>query len=411
MKIINTLSSWLLVLLASSQLYAQTGSCIIRSGDGAPIYIALDNKFQHTTASPVVKITNIPEGDYWVTVLFKNPENQSFKSNIRVIEGQTGIHLVFDNQGQMKLQEQRSVVQGKESIEGAYEESKYQKSSLAVMGFADATKVPKERFQTKTEINRVRGVIDEQDPESKRMGKFKGSTPPVASTAPEVKKEAPEPGTTIISKYVEVENADGTTSIIEEKNIIVKKIVERNGQKQMRTRKSTQQIPTDFSCLPMQKESFLSLKNDLNSAEAKDRLSMATEAIEGQCLTPGQIKVLGALMTDEENLNSFAIAAKPTCADAAKFPLNIKEPTVAINEAGYPEKDPDPDPMPVEEVKPPAPPKPKTKAELKAEMKALKIKQRKEKKAARAKAKAEKAAAKAKAKAEKAAAKAAKAKK
>ncbi|BDS13413.1 hypothetical protein [Aureispira anguillae] len=399
-------------------LAAQEGNCVIFATDGTAFHLGLDNKFQNKDANTNVKITDIPEGDYWVTILFKDANRKAFKSNIRVLGNKETSYMIEADGRSWKLKQYSSVA--KEQVQTLNTKQTvlaYNQTGVEVNGLKSANDMTEDMVETATEISRVHGTRND-DPESKRAGKFSGSASDLqdgatATTAPT--NPAPQPeqkeGTTIINKYIETTNADGTKSIVEEKTTLIKEIVVRNGQRQMKTKRSVTHTPTDFNCLPMEKEAFIALKETISQTATDKRLDVATNGVKNQCMTPNQIKSIGDLILGDVDRNTFAIAAQPVCANPKKFPYTISDPVSIAKETQAVEdvvedaieENPVVDTPPVNEQVT----KEKTKAELKAELKALKQKQKAEKAAAKAKAKAEKAAAKAKAKAEKAAAKAA----
>lgn len=413
-----------------SFLNAQTGNCVVVSPTGDNFYLALDNKFQNEKANTNIKVTGIPEGDYWVTVFFDDVNKKAFKTNIRVLENKETTYNIEDAKGLWKLTEISSTSKSQtNAVSLGQSILTFNEKGVAVKGYKTALEIPQSSMQSQTEMTRVQGDIS--DIESKRTGTFRGTSETIennentltksdiesrrtgtfssSSTTPSENNTAtnptpqpePETGTTIESKYIKIGNADGTFSIVEEQTITEKEIVERDGQKQLKTKKSKIHNPTDFTCMPMAKDTFIALKESVEKSAPEGRLSIAEKGIKNQCLTPGQIKTLGDLILSEVDRNTFAIAAKPTCAEAAKFPYQFSEPIVVKEEIKEPVKE---EVVKEEEVVVVKEETPKTKEQLKAELKALKDKEKADKAAA-------KAAAKKKKDEEKAAAKAAKVKK
>lgn len=393
-------------------LAAQEGSCVIFSTDGSAFYVGLDNKFQNPEANTNVKITGIPEGDYWVTILFNDTNKKAFKSNVRVLEKKETAYIIEQDGGSWKLKQYSSVPSNQvQALNTKQTTLPYNQTGVVVRGLKSAKDISDDMIVKKTEINRVHGAIT-NDPKSKRVGKFSGSSSDLTGNSNTTEPTAQQPeqteGTTIIKKYIETTNADGTKSIVEEATTLIKEIVVRNGQRQMRTKRSVTHTPTDLSCLPLEKEAFIALKKSVEEAANEQRLDIAQNGIKDKCMTSGQIKAIGDMILTDVDQNAFAMTAKPICADPKNFPYTTSAP-VSVNEKkeevveeikDAAEEVVDETPIKEEIVT-----KEKSKAELKAELKALKQKQKAEKAAAKAKAKAEKAAAKAKAKAEKAAAK------
>lgn len=400
----------LLVLSLPLFLAAQEGNCVVFSTDGASFHLALDNKFQNKEANTNIKVTNIPEGDYWVTVFFADKTRKAFKSNIRILGKKETSFQIEKDDDSWKLKQYSSVPTAQvQSVSTKQTVLTYNGAGVSIQGMNNATEIDKDMVKQSSTIARVHGTIEEEA-ESKRTGKFSGSSVPsnentdaaaaAATPTPPAKTEEKE-GTFITNKYIETTSADGTTSIVEESTTLIKQVVVRDGQRQMRTKRNVMHTPTDFTCLPMEKEAFTNLRNSVQNATAEQRLDIAEKGIKGQCMTPNQIKSVGDLILSEVDQNNFAIAAKGVCANPKKFPYTISDPVVVKEEPKVEEvvvaKE---EPVVVAE-----PAKEKTKAELKAELKALKAKQKAEKVAAKVKAKAEKTAAKVKAKADKAAAK------
>lgn len=400
---LNKLYCILLVLSFPILSIAQEGNCVVFSTDGLSFYLALDNKFQNKEANTNVKITDIPEGDYWVTVFFADKTRKAFKSNIKILGKKENSFQIEKSDDSWKLKQYSSVPMAQvESISNKQTVLAYNEAGVSVQGMNNAKDMSKEMVEQHEDITRVHGTIEEEA-ESKRAGKFSGSATDIegktetAAATPTPQVEDKE-GTTIINKYIQTNNADGTTSIVEESTTLIKEIVVRNGQRQMKTRRSVVHTPTDLTCLPMEKEAFISLKEAVQNAATDQRLSIAQKGINGQCMTPNQIKSVGDLILGDVDQNNFAIAAKEVCANPKKFPYTIADPVV-VKEPTVEPKVVEKEVVKEEPVVVAEPAKEKTKAELKAELKALKTKQKAEKTAAKAKAKAEK---KAKKEAEKA---------
>lgn len=382
---------------------AQTGNCVVFSTDGTAFHLGIDNKFQNAEAHTNVKITSISEGDYWVTIMFYNQLHKAIKTSIRVIEDkEIAYHLIQDG-SVWKLQQYSSVPKGQvKTLQTGQTVQAYNKSGVAVKGLKSADQIDPNNIARQETIRRVQG--DHKDHE-KRMGQFSGAN---GTTTPETSDEPtqalPTTGTTIINEYLEVENTDGTSKIIDQRTTIIKEIVERNGQKQLRTKKNKTQIDTDFNCLPIAKDTFLALKTAVKTAT--DKLVVAKKGIEGKCMTPNQIKAIGDLIQDEDSLNAYAKLAQKACASPNRFPYEIKEveestaETVATESQKIEaiiEQEKVIEEKIIEEHK--------TEAQLKAELKALKAKARLEKKIAKQKEKLAKKEAKRKAKEAKAASK------
>ena len=247
---------------------AQTGNCVVFSTDGTAFHLGIDNKFQNAEAHTNVKITSISEGDYWVTIMFYNQLHKAIKTSIRVIEDkEIAYHLIQDG-SVWKLQQYSSVPKGQvKTLQTGQTVQAYNKSGVAVKGLKSADQIDPNNIARQETIRRVQG--DHKDHE-KRMGQFSGANgTKTPETSDEPTQALPTTGTTIINEYLEVENTDGTSKIIDQRTTIIKEIVERNGQKQLRTKKNKTQIDTDFNCLPIAKDTFLALKTAVKTATDK----------------------------------------------------------------------------------------------------------------------------------------------
>jgi DUF971 family protein len=401
MKYLITLSLLFLTLFAQAQL----GDCVIFSPDGEFFHVAIDNKFQNKAASKNIKIKEVPEGDYWVTILFQDKNKKGIKTTLQMRGANEISFQLLQEEGKWKLKQYSNIPKSQaQTVQSTQVVLNYNEQGVEVRGVKDATQLSAESVAQTKKLNMIRG---EQDVESKRMGKFKASpenntTAPAAATP-----EIPETGTTTISEYIKVENADGTTSIIEQKTTTYKEVVERNGQKFLKKKSNKLQYPTEFKCLPMNKDKFLALKEKV--ATTKDKLAVASEGIKDQCMTPAQLEVLADLLPKEQ-VGDFAMEAKSVCADPKKFPFTIPEPVAMVDEPKVMEEGTVINTVeavpPTEKIEPVEDPKVEeskllSKAELKAAFKAEKARLKAEKKAAKLKAKAEKKAAKLAAKAAK----------
>lgn len=385
---------------------AQSGDLVVFTTDGKRIYIALDNKFQNQKATSNLKVTNIPEGDYWVTLFFDN-DKKAVKSNVRILARKENSFVIDKNGDSWKLKAYSTVPLSQVGQASSSQMSvRYNREGVVVEDMKSAKELADSQ---RNAYSRVHGTTDElkEQAEKNRRGQFSSSSgsvaePETATTAPQM-----EEGTTIAKRYIKTDNADGTVRIVEEATTTIREIVTRNGQQQMRSRRSIAMTPTNFTCLPMEAASFKALLERVKGMDKSQRLAATQKEIKEACLTPGQIKAIGSLFEDKEELNLFAMAAQPTSADPNNFPYEVN--AVAIAEAVTEQ-------APVAEEKTVATdaveeetvvevikkePVIKTKAELKAELKAAKARERAERKAAKEKAKAERKAAKEKAKAAK----------
>ena len=391
MMTFRMLTLTILFFSALSFGWAQSGDLVVFTKDGVGLNVALDSKFQNKKATSNLKITNIPEGDYWITLLF-NDNRKAVKSNIRVLAGKENSFVVDKDGDSWKLKSYSAVSLSQVGqASGSQIRVNFSKEGVTVDGMNDATDLSKNEVEQNPTYTRVHGTLDElkEEAEKKRRGQFSGSTPvaeqEVATATPQL-----EEGTTITKRYIKTDNADGTVSIVEEATTTIKEVVTRNGQQQMRTKRSVAMTPTDFTCLPMEGTSFKAMLTRVQGLPKADRLTAVREEMKDACLTPAQIKSIGNLFDNKEELNLFAIAAQPVSADPNNFPYEVD--AVAM------EEEPVEEPVYIaevveEEVEEPVAvvekPEPvaKTKAELRAELKAAKARERNERKAAKLEAK------------------------
>ncbi len=214
--------------------------------------------------------------------------------------------------------------------------------------------------------------------------------------------------------YKTESTTNGGIKVIEVKDITIKDVVERNGQKYIKTKKELRERLTNYICVPMLEEDFRQTMNHIQVA-AMSPYANASRQFKGACLTPEQAKELAALV-GEDRLQEFVSSTQVKCADEKQCPWakqeapivqnepkelvdedkKVEEPT--LNEEVIITQTPD---TPKEEPTPP-----KTAKELKAEMKAAKKREKQARKEAKRKAKEARKAAKKAAKAAKKAEKA-----
>ena len=437
----TTLLWTLLLTLSSACLFAQEGDLVVFTTDGTKFNLALDNKFQNPVAATRVKVTDIPEGNYWVTLYF-GQVRKAVKSNLRIMGNKENSFVLEEDGGSWKLKSYSSVARNQVNAAATGQNSiAYNRTGVTVNGMASSNDIKSSEMEQKNEVVRVQGTRNDlaAEAERNRMGQYRGTYKTETKTASNAPQ--PEEGTTITKRYIETKNPDGTVSITEEVTTTIRTVVQRDGQPQMRTKRSKALTPTDYTCLPMETADFEAMLSQAQPLAEPERLQWLQKELPQKCLTPDQIKRLGNLFQDIDTRQAYAQMALPTNADPNNFPYQLQD--VANNMP----KDPDAEPFPDEEsteaqeardaaahsatsseekmkaekaraeaaaktaaeaaAKAEAEAKPKSKAELKAEQRLAKIKAREAKKAAKAKEKAERKAAKEKAKAEKAAAKAA----
>lgn len=350
---------------------AQTGNCVVFSTDNTSFYLGIDNKFQNANAYSNIKISAIPEGDYWVTILFYDRNQKAIKTNLRVIENKEIAYQLTEQGGIWKLQHYSSVPKSHvKTLQTGQTVLPFDKIGVEVHGLKSADQIAAKNLAQQESIQRVQG--DHKD-HTKRMGQY--SSDPASTKANQLKQEAkmPTTGTSILNEFVAISNTDGTTKIVDQRTTITKEIVERNGQKQLRTQKSKSQVDTDFHCLPLSKDSFLVLKSKV--AGASDKVAIIQQSLVKLCLTPNQIKTIGDLFDDKETLNKYAQVIQSTCASPGRFPYDLnamknqEEPLSDIDKVNKTTEE-----IVEQEIEKEVVAKTKTAADLKAELKALKTK-------------------------------------
>lgn len=426
------ITTFLFVLIYSfcgTIAFAQTGDLVVFTTDGGKLHLALDSKFQNKKAASTVKVTEVPEGNYWVTLYFDN-ERKAVKSNIKILGNKENSFVVNYEGSAWKLKSYSSVPRNQvnSAVTGTVV-SAYTREGVVVDGMNSDKDIKKDQMeQAGDNIVRVHGDRDdiEARAERNRTGQYSGTfSDGEAATAS--KAPTPKEGTTITKNYIETKNPDGTVTITEEVTTTVRTIVDRNGQAQMRTRSSKALTVTNYTCLPMEASQFDALFEKAKGLDDASRLQLFQKDLNQQCLAPHQIKQLGDLFKDIDMRNIYAQTALPINADPKHFPYDLQD--VAMQDvADINEPFPDEESTEAQEARDAAAnaaeeapkiiednskaatasiaeavvkeaPVVKTKAQIRAEQRLEKIKAREAKKAAKAKARAERKAAKAKAKA------------
>lgn len=403
--------SILIYIFCHTLTFAQTGDLVVFTTDGVKIHLALDGKFQHKTAVSNIKVIDVPEGNYWVTLYF-GAERNPLKSNIKVLSDKENSFVVNYDGNAWKLKTYSLIPRSQ--VNRTISNVAYTREGVVVDGMNSDKTIKKDQIdQAKDDI--------EVGTERNRQGKFRGTFSDGAVTTAR-QASPPKEGTTITKRYIETKNPDGTITITEAETTTIRTIVNRNGQDQMRTKRSTALTPTNFTCLPMPTADFDVLFEKANAMDDAARLQLFQKDLDQQCFTPQQIKKLGDLFEDEEIRHHYAQTALPLNADPEFFPYELHD--VAIHDP-VEINEPFPDEESTEaqearaaaeavtttetvEEKPtnviidaqPIQKEVLTKAQIRAMRRLEKIKACKAKKAAKAKARAERKAAKEKAKTE-----------
>lgn len=374
------------LLLSTTLLFAQEGDLVVFTTDGAKLHLALDNKFQNKKASTYVKITDIPEGNYWVTLMFDD-ERKAMKSNIRVLGNNENSFIVEKDGDSWKLKTYSSVPRNQvNSAIGSHMVIAYNNAGITLDRMHSANDLAKSEVEHEQQVARQGTQNDSRYQE----------------------------GTTSVKCYIKTDNPDGSISIIEKVTTTTKTLVDRNGQKQMRTRRSIALTPTNFTCLPMEQAQFKVLLNKAKGLQEAERLQFLQRDLNQQCLAPNQIKMLSDLFEENENRQLFAQIALPTHAEPNKSPYETKDitvvdPTIEAIEEVVPEEAAFPSEASTEPLKEENEAAKevekkvetvveKTKAQMRSEKRQAKIEARIAKKTAKAKEHAEKKAAREKAK-------------
>ncbi len=357
--------------------FAQTGNCVVFAADNTAFYLGIDNKFQNSIAQSNIKISAIPEGDYWVTILFYDPNQKAIKTNLRVIEDKEIAYQLTDQGGVWKLQQYSAVPKSQvKTLQTGQTVLPFDKIGVEVQGLKSADQIAAHKIAQQESIQRVQGNHKDH---AKRTGQYSSDSASTGTNQLEQEAKNPATGTSIINEFIAIINTDGTTKIVDQRTTITKEIVERNGQKQLRTQKSKSQVDTDFNCLPLAKDSFLVLKTRV--ASASDKVAIVQQSLLKLCLTPNQIKTIGDLFDDKETLNNYAQLIQSTCASPGRFPYDLnamknqEEPLSDVEEVNKTTEE-----IVEQEIEREVVAEVKTAAELKAELKALKIKAKLEKK-------------------------------
>lgn len=393
-----------LTLLIGQILMAQVANFVVFAPEGQTFYLYLDGKLQNATPKKNIKVRYVPEGNYMVkAVLSTNPKHIASSSIMITAKKELSYIVEADAEGwilnhysEVPIEQTNTVTSNQLMVE-------YNSKGLEHKQIKPA---PVDEESTVTA--NADGVYTGGDLTSKREGQIKMVTyvAPDGTTKKVTQEEAkrlmaeankatestttsePETGSEEIRAYKKEVHPDGSVSIIEEVTTITKVVVEKDGQKMLKTKKQTLQYPTKFSCLPMEKTLHQALEMKITNATNADRVELAKAGVKDQCLTSHQVKIIGNLIPEGADRNEFAKFAKEFCADPQNYPFKIQDPVI-VAKVDEPKKldnnNTNTSTNTVSEPKVIEPEKELTAKEMKIKMKAeLKLKKLKEKEAKKA---------------------------
>jgi hypothetical protein len=390
---------------------------VVFSPMGQHFYLSVDNKLQYSKPVKNLKVTGMAEGNCFVTVDFWNKDIPDLKQSIRIENGKEISFIIKKDGNRMVLEEYSNVPFAQvNNVDPKQRIVNYNRNGVERVEVAEVENEPnifieRGKQQAATLAGPSKGQYD-----NKRDGKFSIKEESNSSDNENTNSNQPDlskyPQTTEKISYKTETRNNGTLRVVEVKEITIKDVVERNGQKYISTKTEMRENVTTYSCVPMLEEDFQTAMSYIQRAAASP-YSNALNQFKEACLTPKQAEEVAKLI-GEDRLDDFVAEAQPKCADEKKCPWGMKEEPIAQNdvkeepkEVEEPKEEPKEEPIAENKVEEPKeePAKPKTAKELKAEMKAAKKREKLAKKEAKRKAKEAKKAAKEAAKAAKKAAK------
>lgn len=395
-----------LTVFVAQILMAQVANFVVFAPEGQTFYLYLDGKLQNATPKKNIKVRYVPEGNYMVkAVLSTNPKHIASSSIMITAKKELSYIVEVDAEGWILNHYSEVPIEQTNTVSSNQLMVEYNSKGLE---HKQIKSEPLEEEEEPTATTNTNGVYTGGDLTSKREGEIKMVTyvAPDGTTKKVTQEEAkrlmaeankatastttsePETGSEEIRAYKKEVHPDGSVSIIEEVTTITKVIVEKDGQKMLKTKKQTLQYPTKFSCLPMEKILHQALEMKITNAANADRVELAKAGVKDQCLTSHQVKIIGNLLTEGAARNEFAKFAKDFCADPQNYPFKIQDPVI-VAKVDEPKKldnnNTNTKTNTVSEPKVIEPEKELTAKELKIKMKAeLKLKKLKEKEAKKA---------------------------
>ncbi len=392
-----------LSILISAETAKAQSQLVFTPSHGNDYRLFLDGKAQHKYGHRgVFVLKNIPEGNYQLTVQTLDKNQQCASSPSVYIEVARLKSLVFQQQSDCKITLQDNMPISKSVLPANISNFSY--SNTGEFGTSDNQIIPQ--------------PLTNNNLDSKRTGTFKmveftdenGVSRLIPADSVDFyqqqlnqnnnnnKSEEVVISSSKMYKFY-TDPSSQKTSVVEEKSVVSKTLVEKNGQKFYKTKEDIVISPTNFRCPPMSDADFLTFYTNLpNVAQTADLYA-------NKCFQNEQIEKILSLLSPETQRQAAPwlenSCAEPTQGQesgcAALRPLLAAQKVEIPSEQKIVKEDiPNVSNNTKEEIKPvPTPePAPKlSKKEEKAALKALKKKQKEELKAMKA---AQKAAAKAK---------------
>lgn len=335
-----------LSIFFAQMLIAQVANFVVFAPEGQTFYLYLDGKLQNATPKKNIKVRYVPEGNYMVKAVLSTNSKHVASSSIMITAKKEISYIVeadadgwvFNHYSEVPIEQTNTVSSNQLMVE-------YTNKGLEHKQVKPIEEEPGEA----TAATNSDGVYTGGDLTGKREGEIKmvtyvapdGTVKKVTQEeAQRLMKEAnktttasttnnePETGSTETRAYKKEVHADGSVSIIEEVTTITKVIVEKDGQKMLKTKKQTMQYPTSFGCMPMEKDLHQALEMKITNAANTDRLELAKAGVKDQCLTSHQVKIIGNLLVEGTDRNSFAKFAKDFCADPKNYPYKVEDPVI-----------------------------------------------------------------------------------
>ena len=380
---------WLFGFLLTQSIMAQS-QLVFTPSHGGDYRLFLDGKAQHQhDVRGIFVLKNLPEGNYQLTVQTLDKNQPCANPPSIYIEVMRLKSLVFQQQSDCKIILQDNMPIAKSVLPANISNFSYsntgefgtQNNQISPQPLANGNLDNKRTGTFKmvefTDQNGVARLIpaDSLDYYQQKIAneKIKVSDAPIISSS-KMYKFYTDP-------------SSQKTSVVEEKSVVTKTLVEKNGQKFYKTSEEIIINPTSFRCPPMSDNDFLTFYNNLPTA------AQNADLYANKCFENTQITKILTQISPEIQAQA-AVWLQNTCAEAnvgtetgcaAIHPL-LQAPKVQIPSENIAVKEPKPEPAP-------APLQKLSKKEEKAALKALKKQQKIELKALKA---AQKAALKAK---------------
>lgn len=123
----------------------------------------------------------------------------------------------------------------------------------------------------------------------------------------------------------------GAEYVVEDKTIITKTLVERNGEKMLKTNRQQVITPLPYTCPPMRPSEFEVIAQNIGTAA--NTLTAAIKFSANQCFAPAYMERILNMLPNDNDRRTFAAAAKGACAHSdcdvlAKWLAPTPEPVV-----------------------------------------------------------------------------------